>query len=60
MVAVEEYFITDLIQLISDDGLRVGFTIAEHEQEVMGIDTLEDLMVAQGIFAKRKRQAKRF
>ena len=60
LVAVEEYFITDLIQLIHDDGLRVGFTIAEHEQEVMGIDTLEDLMVAQGIFAKRKRQAKRF
>ena len=28
--------------------------------EVMGIDTLEDLVVAQGIYTKRKRQAKRF
>ena len=60
MVAVEEYFITDLVQLMHDDGLRVGFTIAEQEHEVMGIDTLEDLVVAQGIFGKRKRQAKRF
>jgi len=60
MVTVEEYFITDLIQLLHDDGFRVGFTIAEQEQEVMGIDTLEDLMLAQGIFAKRQRQAKRF
>ena len=60
MITVEEYFITDLIQLMHDDGLRVGLTIAEQEHEVMGIDTLEDLVVAQGIFAKRKRQAKRF
>lgn len=60
MVVVEEYFITDLIELMHSDGLRVGFTIAEREQEVMGIDTLEDLVLAQSIFAKRKRHVKRF
>jgi len=60
MVVVEEYFITDLIEMMNSDGLRVGFTIAEHEQEVMGIDTREDLVLAQRIFAKRKRQVKRF
>ena len=52
---VEEYFITDLVELLNNDGLKVGFTLAEQEHEVMGIDTHEDLVAAQGIFAKRKR-----
>ncbi|MBW2078390.1 MAG: NTP transferase domain-containing protein [Deltaproteobacteria bacterium] len=51
---VEEYFITDLVELMANDGLSVGFTVTEEEQEVMGIDTVEDLMLAQRIFAKRK------
>jgi bifunctional UDP-N-acetylglucosamine pyrophosphorylase/glucosamine-1-phosphate N-acetyltransferase len=51
---VEEYFITDLVELMTNDGLTVGFTVTEEEQEVMGIDTVEDLMLAQRIFAKRK------
>ena len=55
IVVVEEYFITDLVELLNNDGLRVGFTLAEQEHEVMGIDTHEDLMVAQGIFAKREK-----
>jgi bifunctional UDP-N-acetylglucosamine pyrophosphorylase / glucosamine-1-phosphate N-acetyltransferase len=54
MVTVEEYFITDLVELMANDGLRVGFTMTEHEEEVMGIDTVEDLMAAQRLFAKRK------
>jgi len=54
MVMVEEYFITDLVELTANDGLRVGFSLAEGEQEVMGIDTVEDLMAAQRLFAKRK------
>lgn len=54
MVMVEEYFITDLVELMANDGLTVGFTVTEEEMEVMGIDTIEDLMLAQRIFAKRK------
>ena len=54
MRAVEEFFITDLVELMTNDGLTVGFTVTEEEQEVMGIDTIEDLMLAQRIFAKRK------
>jgi bifunctional UDP-N-acetylglucosamine pyrophosphorylase/glucosamine-1-phosphate N-acetyltransferase len=54
MVTVEEYFITDLVELMANDGLMVGFTVTEDEQEVMGIDTVEDLMLAQRIFAKRE------
>ena len=53
MRTVEEYFITDLVELMANDGLTVGFTVTEEEQEVMGIDTVEDLVLAQRIFAKR-------
>lgn len=55
LTVVEEYFITDLVELMSDDGLKVGFTLVEGENEVMGIDTLEDLVLAQTTFAKRNR-----
>ncbi|RLB26416.1 MAG: MobA-like NTP transferase domain containing protein, partial [Deltaproteobacteria bacterium] len=59
MIAVEEYFITDLVELMNNDGLTVGFTAVDEEKEVMGIDTREDLVLAQEIFAKRNRQVKR-
>lgn len=54
MMVVEEYFITDLVELMSNDGRNVGFSLVEEENEVMGIDTLEDLVLAQALFAKRK------
>ena len=56
---VEEYFITDLVELMDNDGLTVGFSCVDEETEVMGIDTLEDLLLAQRIFAERDRQTKR-
>ncbi len=58
MRMVEEYFVTDLIELMNNDGLRIGF-ICVGEGEVMGIDTLEDLVLAQGIFARRDQERKR-
>lgn len=51
-IVVEEYFITDLVELMNNDGLTVGSMVVDEEQ-VMGVDTLEDLALAQGIFAKR-------
>jgi bifunctional UDP-N-acetylglucosamine pyrophosphorylase/glucosamine-1-phosphate N-acetyltransferase len=56
MATVEEYFITDLVELMANDGLAVGYTMTEKEQEVMGVDTVEDLMTAQRLFAKRKEK----
>ncbi len=56
MIAVEEYFVTDLVELISNDGSGVGFVLAGEEDEVMGIDTIEDLIFAQGLFARMRRQ----
>jgi bifunctional UDP-N-acetylglucosamine pyrophosphorylase/glucosamine-1-phosphate N-acetyltransferase len=55
MEVVEEYFITDLVELMNNDGLTIGYIIADEEQEVMGIDTVEDLVLAQAMFAEMNR-----
>jgi bifunctional UDP-N-acetylglucosamine pyrophosphorylase/glucosamine-1-phosphate N-acetyltransferase len=52
MMVVDEYFITDLVELMSNDGRKVGFALVDEEQEVMGIDTRDDLVLAQALFAK--------
>ena len=51
LVEVEEFFITDLVELMQDDGLKVGYALAEQENEVMGVDDLPSLLKAQEIFA---------
>jgi len=52
MEKVEEFFITDLVEFMSRDGLHVGFVLAEDEYEVMGVDTPEALMKAQAIYGQ--------
>jgi bifunctional UDP-N-acetylglucosamine pyrophosphorylase/glucosamine-1-phosphate N-acetyltransferase len=47
---VEEFFITDLVEHMCDDGLPVGYVIAEDKDEVMGVDDLPAIIRAQGIF----------
>ena len=47
---MQEYFITDLVEYMHDDGLSVGFVISEDEEEVMGVDDLPALIKAQQIF----------
>ena len=49
-VDVEEFFITDLVELMQNDGLDVGYALAEQEHEVMGVDDLPSLLRAQEIF----------
>jgi len=49
-IEVEEYFITDLVEYMYEDGLQVGYVIAEDEHEVMGVDDLDALLRAQEIF----------
>ena len=53
MVEVEEFFITDLVELMYEDGLKVGYVITEDENEVMGVDDLSSLIKAQKIFKER-------
>ena len=47
---VEEFFITDLVKYMHDDGLSVGYEIID-EKDVMGIDDLPSLIMAQKHFA---------
>lgn len=50
LIEREEYFMTDLIEYMHNDGLPVGYITAEDEKEVMGIDDLPSLLKAQEIF----------
>ena len=51
-VTLEEFFLTDLVEIMSDAGYEVGFVVAD-EEEVMGVGTPEALEVAQQIYAQR-------
>lgn len=51
---IQEFFITDLVEWMSEDGLRVGYILAEDENEVMGIDDLDALLLAQRLHKLRK------
>jgi bifunctional UDP-N-acetylglucosamine pyrophosphorylase/glucosamine-1-phosphate N-acetyltransferase len=53
MVEVEEYFITDLVELMNSYGLSVGYSLAEDENEVMGVDDIQSLEKAREIFRLR-------
>jgi bifunctional UDP-N-acetylglucosamine pyrophosphorylase / glucosamine-1-phosphate N-acetyltransferase len=53
MVEVEEFFITDLVELMSRDGVDVGYSLAEDELEVMGVDDLSSLEMARAAFKAR-------
>jgi bifunctional N-acetylglucosamine-1-phosphate-uridyltransferase/glucosamine-1-phosphate-acetyltransferase GlmU-like protein len=50
-VTIEEFFLTDLIELMSNDRLDIGVIIAP-EEEVMGVDTPEALERAQTLFRR--------
>ena len=52
MAEIEEFFMTDLVELMQTDGLNVGFVIAADEDEVMGLDDLQALQKAQSLFDK--------
>ncbi|MBW1765616.1 MAG: NTP transferase domain-containing protein [Deltaproteobacteria bacterium] len=55
IVELEEFFITDLVELMHDGGLEVGYAIAEDEFEVMGVDDLSALKKAQEIYKIRSQ-----
>lgn len=52
LVQLEEYFITDLVELLDHDGKVVGCIVADDEDEVMGVDDLSALLKAQENFKK--------
>ena len=52
-VELEEYFVTDLVEYMVEDGLSVGFLVAQDEEEVMGVDDLGSLVRAQEAYKRR-------
>jgi len=52
MTDIKEYFFTDLVEFMVQDGKRVGFHVVDDEFETMGIDDVSALKRAQAIFAK--------
>jgi bifunctional UDP-N-acetylglucosamine pyrophosphorylase/glucosamine-1-phosphate N-acetyltransferase len=51
LVTINEYFLTDLVELMSQDGLKIGVAIAP-EEEVVGVDTPEALGYVQVQYQK--------
>jgi len=54
---IEEYFITDLVEIMHGDGISTGYRMAADEEEVMGIDDLAALQRAQQIYRRTLRDA---
>lgn len=52
-VEIQEYFLTDLVELMGRDGISVGMVIVD-EDEVIGVDTPESLRRVQAAFARRR------
>lgn len=50
-VVINEFFLTDLVEMMSDDGLLSGMVIAS-EEEVLGVDTPETLARIQSIYTR--------
>lgn len=53
LLEIREYFITDLVELMAEDGLESGYVLAGDENEVMGIDDPKSLRRAQRLFRLR-------
>ncbi len=49
---VKEFFITDIVEYMGNDGLPMGYIIGD-EEEVMGVDDLTALKKAQKIYKER-------
>jgi len=45
-----EYFLTDLIEIFTNNGKRVGYQLAQNPEEVMGVDDIEALTKAQRLY----------
>jgi bifunctional UDP-N-acetylglucosamine pyrophosphorylase/glucosamine-1-phosphate N-acetyltransferase len=52
LIDVEEFFITDIVEYMCDEGLPVGYVTGE-EAEVMGVDDPDALEKAQALFGAK-------
>ncbi|MBW2063641.1 MAG: NTP transferase domain-containing protein [Deltaproteobacteria bacterium] len=56
VLEIQEFFITDLVELMAQDGLSVRYVLARDEREVSGVDDLTGLRRAQEIFRALKNR----
>lgn len=54
--AQKEYYLTDLIALLSDNGWQVSALLAENEEETLGINNRAQLAQAEAVYRKRQAQ----
>ncbi|MBW1998831.1 MAG: NTP transferase domain-containing protein [Deltaproteobacteria bacterium] len=54
VLEIQEFFITDLVEMMARDGLSVKYVLARDEGEVSGVDDLAGLRRAQEVFRARK------
>ncbi|QTA82626.1 NTP transferase domain-containing protein, MobA-like [Desulfonema limicola] len=52
MVAVQEYFLTDIVEYMNKDNLSIGYVLTDNEMETMGIDDPASLEKAQQCYKK--------
>lgn len=52
---IEEYFVTDMVEHMVKDGLKVGYALAKDETEAMGVDDLPALINAQKAYSEHKQ-----
>jgi bifunctional UDP-N-acetylglucosamine pyrophosphorylase/glucosamine-1-phosphate N-acetyltransferase len=55
IVEIQEFFLTDLVELMHGGGLSVAYVVSENEDEVMGVDDVASLAKVQKIFKIRQR-----
>ena len=55
MTEMKEFFITDIVEYMCDDGLPVGYVIGD-EDEVMGVDNLAAITKAQALYLKATQE----
>jgi bifunctional UDP-N-acetylglucosamine pyrophosphorylase / glucosamine-1-phosphate N-acetyltransferase len=55
-VKLEEFFITDLVEIMEKDRCPVGFALARDEEEVMGVDDLDSLIKVQQVYGRRNSE----
>ena len=53
--AAGEYYLTDIVKIAKENGLKVDVEIAE-EEEVLGVNSRQELTNAEAVFQKRMRQ----
>ncbi len=56
MTPIEEFFITDLIEYMVEDGRAVGYVVSGDELETMGIDDQAALENAQQLYKNHRRR----